>query len=191
MTQIFSIIVAAALVNNMVLIQSLGVSSLFAYSDRLRNAIELALVSFLVIFLASAINLMLYRGLLTPLGLEYLALLCFVGVSSILTLLVLHSLEKKFPLSIRRQRLAFYLIAGNSSIIGLSLLNTASTRSVVDCLAYSFGAATGFALVLLAFTALRQRLDGADVPAPFRGAAIQLITAGIAAMCFLGFAGLV
>ena len=191
MTQIFSIIVAAALVNNMVLIQSLGVSSLFAYSDRLRNAIELALVSFLVIFLASAINLMLYRGLLTPLGLEYLALLCFVGVSSILTLLVLHNLEKYFPLSMRRQKLAFYLIAGNSSIIGLSLLNTASARSVVDCLAYSFGAAMGFALVLLAFTALRQRLDGADVPAPFRGAAIQLITAGIAAMCFLGFSGLV
>ncbi len=191
MTQIFSIIVAAALVNNMVLIQSLGVSSLFAYSNRLRNAIELALVSFLVIFLASTINLILYRGLLAPLGLESLALLCFVGVSSILTLLVLHSLEKKFPLSMRRQRLAFYLIAGNSSIIGLSLLNTASTRSVVDCLAYSFGAATGFALVLLAFTALRQRLDGADVPAPFRGAAIQLISAGIAAMCFLGFAGLV
>lgn len=191
MTQIFSIIVAAALVNNMVLIQSLGVSSLFAYSNRLRNAIELALVSFLVIFLASAINLILYRGLLTPLGLQYLALLCFVGVSSILTLLVLHSLEKYFPLSMRRQRLAFYLIAGNSSIIGLSLLNTASARSVVDCLAYSFGAAMGFALVLLAFTALRQRLDGADVPAPFRGAAIQLISAGIAAMCFLGFAGLV
>jgi electron transport complex protein RnfA len=190
-TQIFSIIVAAALVNNMVLIQSLGVSSLFAYSNRLRNAIELALVSFLVIFLASAINLILYRGLLAPLGLEYLALLCFVGVSSILTLLVLHSLEKYFPLSMRRQRLAFYLIAGNSSIIGLSLLNTASERSVVDCLAYSFGAAMGFALVLLAFTALRQRLDGADVPAPFRGAAIQLISAGIAAMCFLGFAGLV
>lgn len=191
MTQIFSIIVAAALVNNMVLIQSLGVSSLFAYSNRLRNAIELVLVSFLVIFLASAINLILYRGLLAPLGLEYLALLCFVGVSSILTLLVLHSLEKYFPLSMRRQRLAFYLIAGNSSIIGLSLLNTASERSVVDCLAYSFGAAMGFALVLLAFTALRQRLDGADVPAPFRGAAIQLISAGIAAMCFLGFAGLV
>jgi len=190
-TQIFSIIVAAALVNNMVLIQSLGVSSLFAYSNRLRNAIELALVSFLVIFLASAINLILYRGLLAPLGLQYLALLCFVGVSSILTLLVLHSLEKYFPLSMRRQRLAFYLIAGNSSIIGLSLLNTASERSVVDCLAYSFGAAMGFALVLLAFTALRQRLDGADVPAPFRGAAIQLISAGIAAMCFLGFAGLV
>ncbi|HAT27026.1 MAG TPA: electron transport complex subunit RsxA [Gammaproteobacteria bacterium] len=191
MTQIFSIIVAAALVNNMVLIQSLGVSSLFAYSNRLRNAIELALVSFLVIFLASAINLILYRGLLAPLGLQYLALLCFAGVSSILTLLVLHNLEKYFPLSMRRQRLAFYLIAGNSSIIGLSLLNTASARSVVDCLAYSFGAAMGFALVLLAFTALRQRLDGADVPAPFRGAAIQLISAGIAAMCFLGFAGLV
>ena len=91
----------------------------------------------------------------------------------------------------RRQRLAFYLIGGNSSIIGLSLLNTASVRSVVDSLAYSFGAALGFALVLLAFTALRQRLDGADVPAPFRGAAIQLISAGIAAMCLLGFAGLV
>ena len=191
MTQIFSIIVAAALVNNLVLVQSLGISSLFAYSNRMQNAIELALLSFLVIFLASAINLILYRGLLAPLGLEYLALVCFVGVSSILTLLVLHSLEKNFPLSMRRQRLAFYLIGGNSSIIGLSLLNTASVRSVVDCLAYSFGAALGFAVVLLAFAALRQRLDSADVPAPFRGAAIQLISAGIAAMCLLGFAGLV
>lgn len=191
MTQLFSIIVAAALVNNIVLIQSLGVSSLFAYSNRLQSTLELAIFSFLVIFLASSINLLLYRGILLPLGLEYLALLCFVGVSAMLSSLLLHRLEKKFPLSMRKQKFAFYLICGNSSIIGLSLLNTSNLLNIADSLTYSFGAALGFALVLLAFAALRQRLDTADVPAPFRGAAIQLISAGIVAMCLLGFAGLV
>lgn len=191
MTQLFSTLVAAALVNNIILIQSLGVSSLFAYSNRLQDAIELALLSSVVIFTASSVNLILYRGLLAPLGLEYLALLCFVGVSATLTSLLLHTLKKKFPLSMRRQQTAFYLIGGNSAIIGLSLLNTASVLSIVDSLAYSFGAAIGFALILVGFAALRLRLDTADTPAPFRGAAIQLISAGIAAMVLLGFAGLV
>jgi electron transport complex protein RnfA len=190
-TPLLSIIVAAALVNNVVLIQSLGVSSLFAYSNRLQSTIELALVSFLAIFLASSINLLLYRGILLPLGLEYLALLCFVGVSAILTSLLLRRLEKEFSLSMRKQEFAFYLICGNSSIIGLSLLNSSALLSIADSLVYSFGAALGFALILLAFAALRQRLDTADVPAPFRGAAIQLISAGIVAMCLLGFSGMV
>ena len=91
----------------------------------------------------------------------------------------------------RRQKLAFYLVGGNSAVIGVSLLNTINVFSIAESFAYSLGAALGFALLLISFTALRQRLETADIPTPFRGAAINLVSAGIIAMCLLGFAGLV
>lgn len=190
MSQFLSIIVAAALVNNVVLVQLTGVSAFFAYSNSLRNAIELAWLSGVVMFCSATINLLLARWVLVPLDLEFLQLILFVGVSATLTSLLLAALATRLPHSFRRQGLEFYLISGNSAVLGLSLLNTVSIRSVIDSITYSLGAAVGFALVLVLFAALRERLETAAVPAPFRGAPIQLISAGIVAMCLLGFAGL-
>ena len=190
MSQFLSIIVAAALVNNVVLVQLMGVSAFFAYSNSLRNAIELAWLSAVVMFGSATINLLLARWVLVPLNLEFLQLILFVGVSATLTSLLLATLAARLPHSFRRQGLEFYLISGNSAVVGLSLLNTVSIRSVADSITYSLGAAIGFAMVLVLFAALRERLECAAVPTPFRGAPIQLISAGIVAMCLLGFAGL-
>ncbi len=191
MTTYLSIIIAAALVNNVVLVQLLGVSSLFLSNSRLQNTIELAILNFIVLFSAAVINLLLFRFILLPLGLGFLKLLFFVAISSSITKLLLQWLEQRFPLSLRQQKLAFYLTGGNSAVIGVSLLNTVSRLSIPQSIAYSLGAALGFSLLLIAFAALRLRLDSAEVPAPFRGTAIQLISAGIVAMFLLGFAGLV
>jgi electron transport complex protein RnfA len=190
-TTYLGIIIGAALVNNVFLVQLLGVSSLFLSSNKLQNALELALLNFVVLFLAASINLAIFRLILNPLGLEFLRIICFVAVSSTLTILILESLKKKFPLSLRRQRLAFYLTSGNSAILGVSIINADSVLSLTHGVAYNFGAALGFALMIISFAALRLRLDTADIPTPFRGAAIQLISAGIVSMCLLGFAGLV
>ena len=189
MTKLFGIIIAAALVNNVVLVQLLGVSSLFAYSRQLRGAVELALASFLVLFLASLVNLLLYRFLLQPLGLAYLNLACFVGVSAGLTGFLVLLVKDRLSFSMRRHGLSLAMIGGNSAVIGVSLLNTLTTLNTVEAVAYCFGTALGFALLLIAFAALRLRLDLADIPLPFRGAPIYLISAGIVAMCLLGFAG--
>ena len=191
MTTYLSIIIAAALVNNVVLVQLLGVSSLFLSNSRLQNTIELATLNFIVLFSAAVINLLLFRFILLPLGLDFLKLLFFVAISSSITKLLLQWLKQRFPLSLRQQKLAFYLTGGNSAVIGVSLLNTVSHLSIPQSIAYSLGAALGFSLLLVAFAALRLRLDSAEVPAPFRGTAIQLISAGIVAMFLLGFAGLV
>ena len=191
MSTYISIIIAAALVNNVVLVQLLGVSSLFFSSSRLQNAIELAALNFVVLFSAAVINLLLFRFLLAPLGLEFLSLLFFVVVSSAITGLLLQWLKQKFPLSMRQQKLAFYLTGANSAVVGVSLLNTVNTLNITQSIAYSLGAALGFSLLIVAFAALRLRLETCDVPGPFRGAAIQLISAGIVAMFLLGFAGLV
>ncbi|PCJ23125.1 MAG: electron transport complex subunit RsxA [SAR86 cluster bacterium] len=190
-TNYLSIIVAAALVNNVALVQLLGVSSLFFPNSRLQNALELALLNFIVLFAASVINLLLFKFILLPLELAFLKLIVFVATSACITTLVLNRIKLKFPLSMRQQKLAFYLTGGNSAVIGVSIINSVSTLSISQSVAYSLGAAIGFSGLLIAFAALRLRLDTADVPAPFRGTAIQLVSAGIVAMLLLGFAGLV
>ncbi|MFL2837636.1 MAG: Rnf-Nqr domain containing protein [Pseudohongiellaceae bacterium] len=191
MTSIPSTLIAAALVNNLALVHLVGVSSLLAYSARLKAAGELAVLSFISLSLSGVINLLLYRWLLQPFGLDALSLLSFTAVSATLVSFGLPLLHANFPLTARRQLLATLLLSANSAVIGLSLLNTESLRSTADLLIYCIGAALGFSLCLLAFAALRQRIDSCDAPRAFRRSPLYLISAGIAAMAMLGFAGLI
>lgn len=189
-TNYLSIIVAAALVNNLILIQLFGVSSLFYSTKRLPQAIEFALFNFAVLFLSSVVNLFIYRFLLLPLHLEFFRLVVFVATSAVLTTLFLNMTTKSFPFSIRQQGLLLFLTGGNSAVLGATLLSSASVLSLSENIASSFGAALGYSLMIIGFAALRIRLEIADVPAPFQGSAIQLITAGLVAISLLGFAGL-
>ena len=185
-----SIIIAAALVNNIILVQLLGVSSLFYATRRLSQAIEFALFNFAVLFLASTANTILYRYLLEPLNLEFLRLVLFVVTSALLTTFFLQLLARRLPLTLRQQALLLFLTGGNSAVLGTSLLSTGSALALGESITNSFGAALGFALVIIGFAALRMRLEVADIPVPFRGSAIALITAGLVTISLLGFAGL-
>lgn len=191
MSQFLSIIISAALVNNLAIVHLLGVSSLFSFSGRFQNAVEIALLSAVVMFLSATVNLLLYKFVLEPFGLEVLRLLTFLGVTSLITIAVLQGIQQKFPLSFRRQQLTFLLVAGNSAIVGVSIIAITRLGNLLEGIAFNLGSAAGFALIVIAFAALFERLETADVPLLFRGSAIQLVSAGIAAMCLLGFAGLV
>ena len=190
MTNFLSIIVAAALVNNLILIQLVGVSSLFYSTKKLPQAIEFALLNFAVLFLASVVNISVYRFILLPLHLEFFRLVIFVATSALLTTLFLHVITKRLPFSTRQQGLLLFLTGGNSAVLGATLLSSTSVLSLGENIAYSFGAALGYSLMIVGFAALRIRLEFADVPAPFRGSSIQLITAGLVAISLLGFAGM-
>ena len=190
MTNFLSIIVAAALVNNLILIQLVGVSSLFYSTKKLPQAIEFALFNFAVLFLASVVNISVYRFILLPLHLEFFRLVAFVATSALLTTLFLHVITKRLPFSTRQQGLLLFLTGGNSAVLGATLLSSTSVLSLGENIAYSFGAALGYSLMIVGFAALRIRLEFADVPAPFRGSSIQLITAGLVAISLLGFAGM-
>ena len=190
MTKFLSIIVAAALVNNLILIQLVGVSSLFYATKKLPQAIEFALFNFAVLFLASVVNISVYRFILLPFHLEFFRLVVFVATSALLTTLFLHLITKRLPFSTRQQGLLLFLTGGNSAVLGAALLSSTSVLSLGENIAYSFGAALGYSLMIVGFAALRIRLEFADVPAPFRGSSIQLITAGLVAISLLGFAGM-
>lgn len=190
MTNTLSIIIAAALVNNLILIQLLGVSSLFYSTKRFPQAIEFALFNFVVLFAASITNLFLYRFVLIPLHIEFLRLLIFVGTSALLTTALLGIISARLPITARQQGLLLFLTGGNSAVLGATLLSSNSILGFSENIAQNFGAALGYSLMIVGFAAVRQRLESSDIPAPFRGSAIALITAGLVTISLLGFAGL-
>lgn len=190
MTNYLSIIIAAALVNNLILIQLLGVSSLFYSTKRLPQAREFALFNFVVLFAASITNLFFYRFVLIPLHIEFLRLVIFVGSSALLTTTLLRIISARLPITARQQGLLLFLTGGNSAVLGATLLSSNSILDFSENIAQNFGAALGYSLMIVGFAAVRLRLESADVPAPFRGSAIALITAGLVTISLLGFAGL-
>ena len=193
MSDIASLILAAALVNNVVFVQLLGVSAVANFSERLQPAIDIALFTAVVLILSATINQLLFWFILSPLGLEMLKLIVFIGISSILATVLARIVRENFKLTARQQPIGFYLAGINSAVVGVSLLNSSITPSLTNFLntvAVSAGSALGFAFVLVGLGAIKIRLSTSDAPDAFRNNPIMLISAGIAAMSFLGFAGL-
>ena len=183
------IILAAALVNNFVLVQFLGLCPLMGASRRVEGALGMALATGLVLTTASGLSYLVDHFLLIPNDLEYLRLISFILVIGAAVQLAEQMVRKLSPLLYRVLGLYIPLIASNCAVLGVALLNSTASRSFVAALFYGAGAALGFGLALALLAGIRERLEFADVPGPFRGASIAFVTAGIMSLAFLGFAG--
>ena len=189
MTELLLIVVGAALVNNFVVVQFLGVCPAMSAGRSVEGAVGLGLATALALTLASGASYTVDRLLLQPLDLQYLRLVAFV-VAVGLAVQTTDVLIRRFsPLLHRVLGIYIPLVAGNCAVLGVALLNAGASRSLVAALFYGAGASLGFALALALLASLRERLEYADVPAPFRGASIVFVTAGILSLAFLGFAG--
>ena len=189
MMELLLIIFAAALVNNFVLVQFLGLCPFLGASRRLDGALGMALATGLVLTLASGLSYLVERYLLLPFDVLYLRLIAFILVIGAAVQLTELALRRLSPVLHRILGLYIPLIASNCAVLGVALLNSIEQRSLLAALFYGAGAALGFGIVLTLLSGLRERIDGADVPLPFRGPAIALVTAGIMSMAFLGFSG--
>jgi electron transport complex protein RnfA len=190
MSELFVILVGTALVNNFVLVRFLGLCPFLGVSRNLEAAAGMSLATAFVLTLSSAAAYLLQRYLLAPLDLEYLRTVAFILVIAASVQLTEIMVRRTSP--VLHQVLGIYipLIATNCAVLGVALLNVQQSKGFVHSVFYGFGAAAGFALVLVMFAAVRERLEAADVPAPFRGAAIALMTAGIMSLAFMGFSGM-
>ena len=182
------ILVSSILVNNFVLAQFLGLCPFMGVSNKLETAIGMASATTFVMTLAAISSYLVNSWILQPLGLEYLKTIAFILVIAVVTRMFI---EKTSPLLYRVLGVFLPLITTNCAVLGVALQNTAKNRTFFEASLYGFGAALGFSLVLILFSALRERLSVADVPQPFQGAAIGMITAGLMSLAFMGFAGLV
>jgi electron transport complex protein RnfA len=188
-TELLLIVIAAALVNNFVLVQLIGLCPFMQASQRLEGVVGLSLATGLVLTLASGTSYLVDRFLLQPFDLQYLRLIAFVLAIGAAVQLTDISIRRFSPVLHRVLGLYLPLIASNCAVLGVALLNFAASRSLVAALFYGAGAALGFAIVLTLLAGLSSRLQDADVPRPFRGASIAFVTAGILSLAFLGFTG--
>lgn len=189
MSELLAIALGAALVNNFVLVQFLGVCPFVGGSQRVEGAIGLGLATGLVLTITAGVTQLVERYLLQPYELEYLRLFAFLIATGAVVGLTEIAIRRFAPLLQRVLGLYIPLVATNCAVLGLALINATASRSFVAALFYGAGAALGFALVLVLFAGLRERLAYADVPVAFRGASIAFVTAGILALAFMAFAG--
>ncbi|TVS09105.1 MAG: electron transport complex subunit RsxA [Gammaproteobacteria bacterium] len=190
MTESLLILLSAILVNNFVLVQFLGLCPFMGVSSKVETALSMALATTFVLTLAAASSHLVFHYLLAPLGLEYLNIIAFIMVIAALVQFTEIMVRHTSPLLYRVLGVFLPLITSNCAVLGVALLNIGAERSFVAALLYGLGAALGFSLVLVMFAAQRERLAAAAIPAPFRGPAIAMVTAGLMALAFMGFTGL-
>jgi len=190
MSEYLLILVSTVLANNFVLVRFLGLCPFMGVSNKLEGAIGMSVATLFVLTLSSVTSYLLSRYVLQPLGLEYLSTLSFILVIAAVVQLTEMVIRKSSPLLYRTLGIFLPLITTNCAVLGVALLNVQEQHNLLQSALYGFGAATGFGLVMIMFAAMRERIAFADVPIPFRGAPISLITAGLMALAFMGFSGL-
>lgn len=185
------LLLGAILVNNFVLVQFLGLCPFMGVSSKLESAIGMSAATTFVLTLASICSYLTFNYLLAPLGLEYLRTISFILVIAVVVQFTEMAVRKMSPMLHKVLGVFLPLITTNCAVLGVALLNINKNHNFIESAFYGFGAAIGFSLVLVLFSAMRERLAFADIPKPFQGAAIGMITAGLMSLAFMGFAGLV
>ncbi|GAA4348737.1 electron transport complex subunit RsxA [Kangiella taiwanensis] len=183
--------IGTVLVNNFVLVKFLGLCPFMGVSGKLETAIGMSVATTFVLTLASALSYIVNTYILAPMGMEYLQTLSFILVIAVMVQLTEMIIHKTSPILYRLLGIFLPLITTNCAVLGVALLNINEQHNFVQSVVYGFGAAVGFSLVLILFAAMRERLAAADVPVPFKGASIAMITAGLMSLAFMGFSGLV
>ncbi|KXJ47143.1 MAG: electron transport complex subunit RsxA [Cycloclasticus sp.] len=191
MSEYLLILVSTILVNNFVLVKFLGLCPFMGVSNKLETAMGMGFATTFVLTLASICSYLANQYLLAPLGLEYLRTITFIVVIAVVVQMTEAIVHKTSPLL--HQVLGIYLplITTNCAVLGVALLSVQEDHNFIESGLYGFGAALGFSLVLVLFSTIRERITVSDVPEPFRGNAIALVTAGLMSVAFMGFSGLI
>lgn len=185
------ILLGTVLVNNFVLVQFLGLCPFMGVSRRVSSAVGMGIATTFVLTLSSSLSYLVNRWLLIPMDATYLRTISFIVIIAVVVQFTEIVIRRQSPLLHRVLGLYLPLITTNCAVLGVALLSIQAQHSFLNALLYGFGAALGFTLVLTLFSVMRERLELADVPAPFKGNAIALITAGIMSLAFMGFSGLI
>ncbi|EIC84172.1 electron transport complex subunit RsxA [Serratia sp. M24T3] len=191
MTSYLLLFIGTVLVNNFVLVKFLGLCPFMGVSKKLESAIGMGLATTFVITLSNICSWIVNTFVLMPLGLVYLRTMAFILVIAVVVQFTEMVVRKTSPSLYRLLGIFLPLITTNCAVLGVALLNINQQLNFMQSALYGFSASLGFSLVMVLFAAIRERLVVANVPAPFRGSSIALVTAGLMSLAFMGFTGLV
>ncbi len=191
MTNLITIFIVMAVVNNIVLSQFLGLCPFFGVSKKLSNAVSMGMAVTLVMLISSVVTSVIYNYVLVPYDVEFMQIVLYI--------LVIASLVQIVELAIKRTNISLYnalgiylpLITTNCAVLGVALINSAENYTILESTASALGGGIGFTLVLIIMSGIREKLDLADTPRSMKGLPIAFITAALLALAFMGFNGMI
>lgn len=191
MKEMFLIAVGAALVNNVVLSQFLGLCPFLGVSKNVKTSAGMGAAVVFVITIASLVTSVIYKGILVSLNLEFLQTIVFILVIAALVQFVEMFLKKSMPPLYEALGVYLPLITTNCAVLGVALTNVQKSYSILESVINGVGTAIGFTIAIVMLAGVREKIEHNDVPYSFQGYPIVLITAGLMAIAFFGFSGLI
>ncbi|MGM9689293.1 MAG: electron transport complex subunit RsxA [Bacteroidaceae bacterium] len=183
------IIIVAIFVNNVVLAQFLGICPFLGVSKKVDTASGMGMAVTAVLVVATIVTYLIQVYVLNTFGLEYLQTIAFILVIAALVQMIEMILKKTMPALYQALGVFLPLITTNCCILGVAILVIQKDYDLLEGIIYALSTGVGFLLAMVLFAGLREQLDLVDVPKPFRGVPIALVTASLLAMAFMGFSG--
>ena len=188
---LFLLILAGIFVNNYVLSQFLGICPFLGVSKKVETAAGMGMAVIFVMSLAAAVAWLVFNLILVPLNITYLYNIAFILVIASLVQFVEMFLKKAAPALYQALGVFLPLITTNCAVLGVAVLNMQKGYNFIEAVLNGFGGATGFALAIVLFAGIRERIADNDTPKAFDGFPLALLTAGLMSIAFLGFSGLI
>jgi len=189
-TEYLLILIGAVFVNNIVMVKILGLCPFMGVSKKLETALGMGAATTFVLTVASGTSYLINQYLLGP-ELSYLTTLSFIVVIAGIVQFTEMVIRKTSPVLYQVLGIYLPLITTNCAVLGIPLLNVQAKHNLMESVFFGMGGALGFTLALVLFAGMRERMEGADVPAIFKGSAIAMITAGLMSLSFMGFSGFI
>ena len=183
------IFISTIFVNNIVLSQFLGICPFLGVSKKVNTALGMSAAVAFVLTLATIVTYLVQKGVLDPLGLQYLQTIAFILVIAALVQMVEIVMKKVSPALYQALGIFLPLITTNCAVLGVAILVIQKDFSLVQSVVYAFSTAIGFGLALTVFAGLREQLELVNVPKGMKGVAITMVTAGLLSLAFMGFSG--
>ncbi|GAB7140200.1 Na+-translocating ferredoxin:NAD+ oxidoreductase RNF, RnfA subunit [Deferribacterales bacterium RsTz2092] len=183
--------ISSSLVNNFILIRFLGICPFMGVSRSINVSVSISLAIMFVMTASSSATWLVYRLVLVPLGIQFMQTVVFILIIASLVQFVEMAIEKTSPQMHVALGIYLPLIATNCAVLGIALINAQDNRGFLEMLVFTIGSAAGMGVAQVLFAGIRERVSFSDVPQAFKGMPIAFISAGILAIAFMGFAGLV
>jgi electron transport complex protein RnfA len=190
-TKLFELIISASLINNFVFTRFLGLCIFFGVSKKMETAVGMSITFTAVMMISAAFSWLIFNYVMVPLDITFLKIIVFIGVIAGLVQASDTIMRKVAPGLYYKLGIYLALISTNCIILAVPLVNAGEHYSFIQSLAFGLGSGLGFALALIIMASIREKIEIADVPAPFKGLPMAFVITGLVALAFTGFSGLI
>ncbi len=190
-TRIFELVISASLINNFVFTRFLGLCIFFGVSKKMETAVGMSITFTAVMMISAALSWVIFTLVMIPLEITFLKIIVFIGVVAGLVQASDTIMRKVSPGLYYKLGIYLALISTNCIILAVPLVNAGENYSFIESIAFGLGSGLGFALALVIMASIREKLEIADVPAPFKGLPMAFVITGLIALAFTGFSGLI